>query len=155
MSISIIAPKPLLRLCKCLETKLDRPNAVSTPHHVSCQEKPRVVFTFIPPSSENLMDELVATLGPLDVVVDCFSDRPEAVAKRSKICADNCTQYLSLAISADMVVAEGSRTAFEENKNLLRKINKGILYTGDIYDVRPPLQTPRRAATGGTADPPC
>ena len=77
MSISIIAPKPLLRLCKCLETKLEKPNAVTTPHHVSCQEKPRVVFTFIPPSSENLMDELVATLGPLDVVVDCFSDGPK------------------------------------------------------------------------------
>ena len=78
------------------------------------------------------MDELVATLGPLDVVVDCFSDKPEAVARRSKICRENCTQYLSLAISTDMIVAEGSRTAYEENKNLLRKINKGILYTGDI-----------------------
>lgn len=101
-------------------------------------ERPRVMITFLPEQvehSDETFESIVKHLGPLDVVLDCVVDSEEDVSFRSTYCRDNSTQYMSIRIEQEGIFVRGPRMAYLENKNLLRKINRRIYYTGSIEEV--------------------
>lgn len=101
-------------------------------------ERPRVMITFLPEQvehSDETFESIVKHLGPLDVVLDCVVDSEEDVRFRSTYCRDNSTQYMSIRIEQEGIFVRGPRMAYLENKNLLRKINRRIYYTGSIEEV--------------------
>ena len=98
-------------------------------------ERPRVMITFLPEHSDDMFESIVKHMGPLDVVLDCVVDSEEDVQVRSSYCRDNSTQYMSIRIEREGVFVRGPRMAYLENKNLLRKINRSIYYTGGIEEV--------------------
>jgi hypothetical protein len=74
-------------------------------------------------------------MGPLDIILDCMIDTPDRIQSRADLCFENSTQYMAINITKDCVYATGTRTAYLENKNLLRKINKNVKYIGGIEEV--------------------
>jgi hypothetical protein len=101
-------------------------------------EKPRVMITFLPSRMENsdeTFKSIVEHMGPLDVVLDCVVDTDDEIYDRYEYCRNNSTQYMSLRIEKEGVFVGGTRIAYLENKNLLRKINRRIYYTGGIEEV--------------------
>lgn len=105
---------------------------------VTRMERPRVMITFLPECVENSNDtfeSIVKHMGPLDVILDCVTDSDEDVLCRSIHCRDNSTQYMSIRIEREGIFVRGPRVAYLENKNLLRKINRRIYYTGGIEEV--------------------
>jgi hypothetical protein len=101
-------------------------------------EKPRVMITFLPSKmekSEETFKSIVEHMGPLDVVLDCVFDTDDEIRERSEYCRNNSTQYMSLRIEKEGVFVGGTRIAYLENKNLLRKINRRLYYTGGIEEV--------------------
>lgn len=105
---------------------------------ISHMEKPRTVITLLPESmqeSEKMLKSIVEDMGPLDVILDCVVDSTNKVKHRSMYCRENSTQYMSIDFVNDGIFVAGTRIAYLENKNLLRKINNRIYYTGSIEEV--------------------
>jgi 6-phosphogluconate dehydrogenase len=105
---------------------------------VSRMEKPRVMLTFLPTcmeESKSTFESIVEHMGPLDVVIDCVMDSSEEIQGRYEYCRENSTQYLSMQLDREGVFVRGSRVAYLENKNLLRKINRCTYYIGGIEEV--------------------
>jgi|SaaInl1SG_22_DNA_1037389.scaffolds.fasta_scaffold06862_7 hypothetical protein len=101
-------------------------------------EKPRVIITFLPSNMEmsgDTFNSIVKHMGPLDVLLDCVVDPNGEIYERSEHCRKNSTQYMSLQIEKEGVFVGGPRIAYLENKNLIRKINRRIYYTGGIEEV--------------------
>src|SRR5210317_809933 len=100
-------------------------------------ERPRVMITFLPEQvehSDETFESIVKHMGPLYVVLDCVVYSEEDVRFRSTYCRDNSTQYMSIRIEQEGIFVRGPRMAYLENKNLLRKINRRIYYTGSIEE---------------------
>ena len=98
-------------------------------------EKPRRVFTFCPSTphnSDNIIESLCTQMGPLDVVIDCYIDSDTDISRRRDICEHNSTQYLSVNMTHAGMFVQGGRSAYMENKNLLKKLNPNMYYLGPI-----------------------
>ena len=140
MSVGIVLPKTLIELSNRLSVRLEDPVHVSqnfkTVRSMTTKmEKPRRVFTFLPSHVENsnsVIESLSKEMGPLDVVIDCYMGTKDDVFRRCKMCEENSTQYLLAIMTRDTLVVHGGRTAYMENKNLLRKIKKHTYYAGPI-----------------------
>jgi hypothetical protein len=145
MSIGIVTPNSLQGLGTKLGWRLRDEHRLHISQNYSDanrmllrMEKPRVMITFLPSKmekSDEMFKSIVEHMGPLDVVLDCVVDTNDEIYDRSEYCRNNSTQYMSLRIEKEGVFVGGPRIAYLENKNLLRKINRRIYYTGGIEEV--------------------
>lgn len=146
MSVGIVTPKVLAELTTKICMRLGNKGDTSLPIHVSQKysspermvldmEKPRRVFTFCPSTphnSDNVIESLCTQMGPLDVVIDCYIDSDTDISHRRDICEHNSTQYLSVNMTHAGMFVQGGRSAYMENKNLLKKLNPNMYYLGPI-----------------------
>ena len=105
---------------------------------ITDMDRPRQVITLLPTKakdSEETLESIIEYMGPLDIVLDCMIDTPDRIQSRAELCAKNSTQYMAINITRECIYAAGTRIAYLENKNLLRKINKNIKYIGEIDEV--------------------
>ena len=105
---------------------------------VSDMDRPRQIITILPMKAkdpEKTLESIVEYMGPLDVVLDCMIDTPDRIQSRSELCFKNSTQYMAINITKECIYVSGTHTAYLENKNLLRKINKNVKYIGGIEEV--------------------
>ena len=113
-------------------------NYKSAKSMITEMDRPRQIITILPMKAkdpEETLESLVEGMGPLDIILDCMIDTPDRIQSRADICFENSTQYLAINITRDCVYAMGTHTAYLENKNLLRKINKNVKYIGGIEEV--------------------
>jgi hypothetical protein len=145
MSIGLIMPSALheLGIKMGADFKQSKKFHVSTNYKsaksmITHMDRPRQVITILPMKAkdpEETLESLVEGMGPLDIILDCMIDTPDRIQSRADICFKNSTQYMAINITKDCVYATGTRTAYLENKNLLRKINKNVKYIGGIEEV--------------------
>lgn len=105
---------------------------------LSRMERPRVMITFLPNNlskTDETFESIVEQLGPLDVILDCVTGVDDQIHERSEYCKNNSTQYMSVRLEREGVFVCGPRVAYLETKNLLRKINRCVYYTGSIEEV--------------------
>ena len=145
MSIGVVLPSILHKIGIKLgaDFKQTKQFHVSTNYKsaksmVSDMDRPRQIITILPMKAkdpEETLESLVENMGPLDIILDCMIDTPDRIQSRANICFENSTQYLAINITKECVYATGTYTAYLENKNLLRKINKNVKYIGGIDEV--------------------
>jgi hypothetical protein len=145
MSIGLIMPSALheLGIKMGADFKQSKKFHVSTNYKsaksmITHMDRPRQVITILPMKAkdpEETLESLVEGMGPLDIILDCMIDTPDRIQSRAELCFKNSTQYMAINITKDCVYATGTRTAYLENKNLLRKINKNVKYIGGIEEV--------------------
>ena len=145
MSIGIVLPSALHKIGVKMGADLKQSdnfyvstNYKSAKSMITDMDRPRQIITLLPTKAkdpEETLESLVEGMGPLDIILDCMIDTPDRIQSRADICFENSTQYMAINITRDCVYATGTRTAYLENKNLLRKINKNVKYIGGIEEV--------------------
>ena len=145
MSIGIVLPSVLYKIGVKMGADLKQSdnfyvstNYKSAKSMITDMDRPRQIITLLPTKAkdpEETLESLVEGMGPLDIILDCMIDTPDRIQSRADICFENSTQYMAINITRDCVYATGTRTAYLENKNLLRKINKNVKYIGGIEEV--------------------
>ena len=141
MSIGIVLPSVLYKIGVDLKQSDNfhvSTNYKSAKSMITEMDRPRQIITILPMKAkdpEETLESLVEGMGPLDIILDCMIDTPDRIQSRADICFENSTQYMAINITRDCVYATGTRTAYLENKNLLRKINKNVKYIGGIDEV--------------------
>ena len=145
MSVGVVLPSVLHKIGIKLgaDFKQTKQFHVSTNYKsaksmVSDMDRPRQIITILPMKAkdpEKTLESIVEYMGPLDVVLDCMIDTPDRIQSRADLCFENSTQYLAINITKECIYVSGTHTAYLENKNLLRKINKNVKYIGGIEEV--------------------
>jgi hypothetical protein len=145
MSIGIVLPSALHKMGVKIGADLKQSdnfhvstNYKSAKSMITEMDRPRQIITILPMKAkdpEETLESLVEGMGPLDIILDCMIDTPDRIQSRADLCFKNSTQYMAINITKDCVYATGTRTAYLENKNLLRKINKNVKYIGGIEEV--------------------
>jgi 6-phosphogluconate dehydrogenase len=145
MSIGIVLPSALHKMGVKIGADLKQSdnfhvstNYKSAKSMITEMDRPRQIITILPMKAkdpEETLESLVEGMGPLDIILDCMIDTPDRIQSRAELCFKNSTQYMAINITKDCVYATGTRTAYLENKNLLRKINKNVKYIGGIEEV--------------------
>ena len=145
MSIGIVLPIVLHKMGNKIGADLKQidnfhisTNYKSAKSMITDMDRPRQIITILPMKAkdpEETLESIIEYMGPLDVVLDCMIDTPDRIQSRAELCFENSTQYMAINITRDCVYATGTRTAYLENKNLLRKINKNVKYIGGIEEV--------------------